>query len=99
MLDHPAKAIRRLALGVLLITLVGCQASPTRSRSPEISLDEAKELILTRQVKSIFQPHQGCVLLMMKDSRYLRFEQPHLDWVVSFIADNKLLDVIPVEME
>lgn len=36
---------------------------------------------------------------MMKDGRYLRFEQPHLDWVVSFVADNKLLDVIPVEME
>lgn len=96
---HPMKAACRLLLGVLLVALLGCQTPPARSRSPDISLESAKELILARQVKSIFQPHQGCVLLTMKDGRYLRFEQPHLDWVVSFVADNKLLDVIPVEME
>ena len=88
-----------LIVGLALTLLAGCQTTPPRSEEPDISLESAKELIVSGQVQSIFQPHHGCVVLTLKDGRILTFEQPHLDWVLSFVADSGLSNALPVAVE
>lgn len=78
------------------LALPGCASKSTLSPSSHVidtslvSLDEAKRLISAGEVESIFQPHQGCVILTLRDGRILSFNQPHLDWVLEFIHDNGL---------
>ncbi|MGH8083339.1 MAG: hypothetical protein ACREP7_22370 [Lysobacter sp.] len=91
--------IQRLVSALLLAILIGCKTAPSHGQRPEISLDAAKNMIVAGQVQSIFQPHQGCVLLRLKDGRTLTFEQPHLDWVLLFVSDRGLSDVIPIAVE
>lgn len=91
--------IGRLSLSLLLAILASCQTTPSGSQVPDISLDAAKELIVAGKVQSIFQPHHGCVVLTLKDGRMLTFEQPYLDWVLSFVSDSGLSNVLPVAVE
>jgi hypothetical protein len=95
----------RLLLVVLLTAVgavVGC-VSTEKIAEPDsselISLDAAKNLITSGQVSQIFQPHHGCVLPTLKNGRILTFNQPYLDWVVSFVDEQGLRDTVPVAVE
>jgi hypothetical protein len=89
----------------LALFSAGCASAPSTStgaanQTDLIPLEDAKSLIASGQVKEIFQPHLGCVILIMRDGRYLSFDQPHLDWVLDYVRDNGLeskVDGISVE--
>ena len=91
----------RLLIAICFASSVGCQTQPHSSENirPDISLDAAKDLMLSGRVQSIFQPHLGCVVLTLQDGQLLTFEQPHLDWVALFVKEQGLAGVIPVSME
>ena len=75
----------------------GCAGVPSSGSAPApvlIPLDEARALIPSGQVREIFQPHQGCVILTLRDGRVLAFDQPHLDWVLHYVRDHGLEDRI-----
>jgi len=89
---------------VLSLVLCGCSSGPVRSTAPIISvqlipLERAKDLITSGQVKEIFQPHYGCVVLTLQNGEYLSFEQPHLDWVLTFVEDAGLTKKIAISIE
>ena len=94
------KRLLPLCLSAWLCIVAGCASHPSATHATaDISLEQAKRLITSGRVKEIFQPHQGCVLLTLKDGRLLTFDQPHLDWVLSFVEQNGLSDDIPVSLE
>jgi hypothetical protein len=98
----PMRKFFRYFLVILCIALLlGCNAKDTmvRSHGPDITLEQAKDLIVSGKVREIFQPHQGCVILTMNDGHLLSFNQPHLDWIYDFVKDKGLLDSVPVSME
>jgi hypothetical protein len=97
---------RLLATCVFTFTLAvcGCSSAPRQEAAPFIPvelipLEQAKTLITSGQVKEIFQPHYGCVVLTLLDGQYLSFEQPHLDWVLTFVEEAGLESKIPVSVE
>ena len=97
---------RLLATGVfaLLLAVCACSSAPRQEAAPVIPvelipLEQAKTLITSGQVKEIFQPHYGCVVLTLQDGQYLSFEQPHLDWVLTFVAEAGLERKIPISVE
>ena len=95
-------SLLRLLLVVLLTAVAGCVSTENIAEpnsSELISLDAAKNLITSGQVSQILQPHQGCVLLTLKNGRILTFNQPYLDWVVSFVDKQGLRDTVPVAVE
>ena len=90
---------------VVILVVAGCSGSPqvpitqqatSYEAAEEISLERAQELILSRQVREIFQPHVGPVVLTLKDGRRMSFHQPHLDWVVRFRKEHGVNDVTQV---
>ena len=73
---------------------------PTSPDEPEIvSLEVAREMILTGEVESVFQPHFGQVIMILNEGHIVSFEQPHLDWVISLIYDNDLINDIQLATE
>ena len=81
---------------VLSLAVCACSSTPAQSTAPVIPvelipLEQAKTLITSGQVKAIFQPHYGCVVLTLQNGEYLSFEQPHLDWVLTFVEQLDLL--------
>ena len=89
------KGITAACLLSLALLCAGCTStrpSPVKAApgTELVSLDEAKSLMVSGQVKEIFQPHVGCVILTLRDGRLLSFDQPYLDWVVHFVRDSKL---------
>lgn len=59
-----------------------------------IALETALAMISAGEVRQIAQPHEGCVVLVTRDGRWLTFDQPHLDWILSYVNDNGLRDRI-----
>jgi len=88
---------------IALANLVGCVSAPHQDRAVEssiISLEDAKALISSGKVKTIFQPHHGPVFLELRDGSSHCFNQPYLDWVYDFVKENNLrdkVDAMPVE--
>ena len=98
MFKHGKYSLFAMCLGALL----GCSTQGPLVRhnaKPTISLDSAKELIVSGQVQEIFQPHQGCVVLTLKDGKFLTFNQPYLDWILSYVKEHGLAGTIPISME
>lgn len=95
------KFLRFSLMFMMLGLLHGCAGTSQISRSPkpDISLEDAKTLIISGQVREIFQPHQGCVLLTLKDDRLVSFEQPYLDWVLHFVDAQGLSKDIMIGVE
>ncbi len=95
--------MRRLAWTTALFATLAlssaCVHSARQSRAPDLSLEEAKALIGSGQVKELFQPHQGCVLLTMKNGTMHTFIQPYLDWVYYYVEQQGLLKSIQVSTE
>jgi hypothetical protein len=60
----------------------------------EVPLEQAKRLIEEGSVQSIHQPHFGLVDLKLRSGETVRFQQPYMDWVWSFVTDNGLGDRI-----
>ena len=81
--------------GLALALLVGGCAHFTGSarRGPTLTLDQAKQLMLSGQFIEAFQAHSGCVVLTLRSGRYESFVEPELDWVVQFARDNGLTEV------
>ncbi|MDR7135731.1 hypothetical protein J2X06_002949 [Lysobacter niastensis] len=95
-----------LAICVFVVSLAvcACSSAPAQSIAPVIPvelipLEQAKTLITSGQVKEIFQPHYGCVVLTLRNGEYLSFEQPHLDWVLTFVEEAGLEKQIPISVE
>ncbi|WP_457097225.1 hypothetical protein [Lysobacter sp. P5_B9] len=89
---------------VLSLAICGCSSAPVQSTAPAIPvelipLEQAKTLITSGQVKEIFQPHYGCVVLTLQNGEYLSFDQPHLDWVLTFVEEAGLAKQIPISIE
>jgi hypothetical protein len=89
---------------VLSLAVCACNSAPAQSTAPVIPvelipLEQAKTLIASGQVKEIFQPHYGCVVLTLHNGEYLSFEQPHLDWVLTFVEEAGLEKQIPISIE
>jgi hypothetical protein len=87
-----------------LLSAVGCSSLPQANTSSAITvevipLEQAKTLILSGQVKEIFQPHVGCVILTLSNGQYLSFDQPHLDWIIGFLRARGLDNEISLSME
>jgi len=88
---------------IALANLAGCASVPHQDRevaSRMISLEDAKALISSGKVKTIFQPHHGPVFLDLRDGTSHCFNQPYLDWVYDFVKENNLrdkVDAMPVE--
>ena len=57
-----------------------------------IPLEQALAMISAGEVRQIAQPHEGCVVLVTRDGRWLTFDQPHLDWILNYVNDNGLRD-------
>ncbi|MDH5828923.1 hypothetical protein QFW80_00090 [Luteimonas sp. M1R5S18] len=98
------KNIVAIGLLISLFWAVGCtsvlQTNSAAAVPVEvIPLEQAKALITSGQVKEIFQPHIGCVVLTLQDGQYLSFDQPHLDWILGFLEERGLDKQIAVSME
>lgn len=88
----------------LSLIVCACSSTPVQSTAPGIpveliSLEQAKTLITSGQVKEIFQPHYGCVVLTLLNDEQLSFEQPHLDWVLTFVEEAGLAKQTPIAIE
>jgi hypothetical protein len=88
----------------LSLAICACSSAPAQGTAPVIPvelipLEQAKTLIASGKVKEIFQPHHGCVVLTLHTGEYLSFEQPHLDWVLSFVEEAGLEEQIPISVE
>ena len=95
-----ARRLFQLGISACLFILIGCALRASEARfAPDVTLEEAQALITSGQVVEIFQPHQGCVVLTLKDGRYMSFEQPHLDWVLSYVEENGLSNSISISVE
>jgi hypothetical protein len=86
------------------VTLWGCGSTPVQNTAPIIPvelipLERAQDLITSGQVTEIFQPHRGCVVLTLQNGEYLSFEQPHLDWVLTFVDEAGLTKSISILIE
>ena len=57
-----------------------------------IALGTALAMISAGEAKQIVQAHEGCVVLVTRDDRWLTFDQPHLDWILAYVNDNGLRD-------
>lgn len=90
---------RDAVLAMLLVLTGACASVERRSPEPDLTLDEAKTLIRSGAVAEIFQPHQGCVVLTLKNGRLHTFEQPYLDWVLEYVDEAGLRSAIPISME
>jgi hypothetical protein len=100
------KALAILALLFAALSLPSCRhaSGPARESSPridteQVSLEEAKRLIHSGEVKWALQPHQGPVLLRMQDDRWFCFDQPHLDWIIGYLDQHGLSDTFPLAIE
>lgn len=101
--DRMRKLLATCAFAALLAV---CACSSALSRGGDqaipsslIPLDQAKALIASGQVKEIFQPHSGCVVLTLQNGKLLSFEQPYLDWVLEFVDDAGLGDSVSTSIE
>jgi hypothetical protein len=98
------KRVIAICLFGFLLSAAGCSSlrqTNTSSAIPVevIPLEQAKALIVSGQVKEIFQPHVGCVILTLNSGQYLSFDQPHLDWIIGFLQERGLDDEIALYME
>lgn len=95
--------VRYLILSAAIAFASACSSLPESSGPRDghivVSLDEAKRLMSSGEVEEVFQPHQGLVTLMLKDGSARCFDQPHLDWVLSYVKDNGLWDKIVLAVE
>jgi hypothetical protein len=96
---HPARRTHlRGAVLLSCIALASCARTPTAPDPraghgrDHISLEQALAMITAGEAKQVFQPHEGCVLLVTRDGRWLSFDQPHLDWILRYVVDNGLRD-------
>lgn len=100
------KALAILALLLAALSLSSCRhvSGLPRESSPwinteQVSIEEAKRLIHSGEVKWALQPHQGPVLLRMQDDRWFCFDQPHLDWIIGYLDEHGLSDTFPLMIE
>ena len=96
--------ITAIVLLSFFLSGLGCVSRSQTSTSSAIPvalipLEQAKSLIVSGQVKEIFQPHIGCVILTLKNGQYLSFDQPHLDWIIGFLQERGLDKDISLSME
>lgn len=61
-----------------------------------ISVDEAQRLMEECQVVSLGQPHQGPVILSLRDGSRACFFQPRLYWVIA--KANQVCPTSPIQM-
>lgn len=106
MIQASGRLLKLFAVCVFAASLAVCACSFAPSRGGDQAIpsnlippDHAKTLIASGQVKEIFQPHSGCVVLELQDGRYLSFEQPYLDWVLKFVDDAGLGDSVSIYIE
>ena len=82
-----------------LLLAGGCAQSPAAEpQRPTLTLEQAKQLMLTGQVAEAFQTHSGCVVLTLRNGELESFMEPELDWVMHFARDNGLNEMrLPTE--
>lgn len=61
-----------------------------------IPFGEAQRLMEECQVVSLGQPHQGPVILTLRDGALVCFFQPHLDWVTA--KANQVCPASPIQL-
>jgi hypothetical protein len=98
------KNIGATGLLISLFWAAGCTSAPQTNSAAAIPvevipLEQAKTLIASGQVKEIFQPHVGCVVLTLQDGQYVSFYQPHLDWILGFLKEQGLDKQVLVSTE
>ena len=64
-----------------------------------VELDQARELLAASRVRSLFQPHEGSVGMLLKNGNSVCFGQPFLDWVIGFARLNTPDDLPVMIME
>ncbi|SRR5690606_25814337 len=88
---------------------VGCHVTPEKAPTSSaihevpphcagrlITFDEAQQLMDDCQVVSLGQPHEGPVILTLRDETRACFFQPHLDWVIA--KANQVCPTSPIQM-
>lgn len=96
-------------LSISLAAAAGCNFAPPQEaippKSPEapihcegrmISVEEAQRLIEGCRVVSLGQPHEGPVILYLREGTRTCFYQPHIDWVIAKAA--QACPASPVQM-